>query len=89
VTGSESALEQIGYQMWASKFLNWWEAWNDWKRTGYPNLVEFTENTGNVTLGKIPVRLPYPSTEVASNPNFDQADKHNYTTPVWWDGGPE
>lgn len=89
VTGSESALEQIGYQMWASKFLNWWEAWGDWRRTGYPQLVEFTENTGNVTLGKIPVRLPYPSTEVAANPNFDQSDKHNYTTPVWWDGGPE
>jgi len=89
VTGSESALEQIGYQMWASKFMNWWEAWCDWRRSGYPQLVEFTENTGNVTLGKIPVRLPYPSTEVAANPNFDQASKHNYTTPVWWDGGPE
>lgn len=89
VTGSESALEQIGYQMWASKFFNWWEAWTDWRRTGYPQLVEFTENTGNVTLGKIPVRLPYPSTEVAANPNFTHADKHNYTTPVWWDGGPE
>lgn len=89
VTGAESALEQIGYQLWASKFLNWWEAWADWRRTGYPTLAEFTENTSNVTNGKIPVRLPYPTTEVASNPNFNQADKNNYTTPLWWDGGPE
>jgi hypothetical protein len=89
VTGTESALEQIGYQMWASKFMNWWEAWNDWKRTGYPELVEFTENTGNVTNGRIPVRLPYPSTEIATNPNFNQASHHNYTSPVWWDGGQE
>lgn len=89
VTGSESALEQIGYQLWASKFMNWWEAWTDWRRTGYPQLVEFTENTSNVTNYKIPVRLPYPSTEVAANPNFNQAEKNNYTTPVWWDGGPE
>ena len=89
VTGTASNLEQIGWQMWASKFMNWWEAWSDWRRTGYPNLTEFTEDTGNVTLGKIPVRLPYPSTEVASNPNFTHGDKHNYTTPVWWDGGSE
>ena len=87
VTGTESKLEQIGYQMWASKFFNWWEAWSDWRRTGYPELVEFTESTANVTNGKIPVRLPYPSTEVASNPNFNQADDNNYTSPVWWDGG--
>ena len=89
VSGTESALEQIGYQMWASKFFNWWEAWSDWRRTGYPELVEFTESTSNVTNGKIPVRLPYPSTEVASNPNFDQAEDNNYTSPVWWDGGTE
>jgi Starch-binding associating with outer membrane len=89
VKGTESKLEQIGWQMWASKYLNWWEAWSDWRRTGFPILTEFTEDTGNVTLGKIPVRLPYPSTEVAANPNFTHGDKNNYTTPVWWDGGPE
>lgn len=85
VTGDESELEQIGYQLWASKFMNWWEAWADWRRTGYPNLVEFTENTANVTNGKIPVRLPYPSTEVAANPNFNQQANNNYTSRLWWD----
>ena len=83
------ALEMIGEQMWVSKFFNWWEAWSDWKRTGYPQLVAFTSDEGNVTGGTIPVRLQYPATEVASNPNFDQASNNNYTSPVWWDGGQE
>lgn len=89
VTGTESALEQIGYQMWVSKFLNWYEAWTDWRRTGYPTLVEYTDDPNNVTGGKIPVRLQYPTTEVSTNPNFNQESKNNYTSPVWWDGGSE
>ncbi|HEY4654136.1 MAG TPA: SusD/RagB family nutrient-binding outer membrane lipoprotein [Cyclobacteriaceae bacterium] len=89
VTGGESALEQIGYQMWASKFFNWWEAWCDWRRTGFPTLVEYTDDINNVTGGKIPVRLKYPTTETVANPNFNQESKNNYTSPVWWDGGPE
>ncbi|MEK6477822.1 SusD/RagB family nutrient-binding outer membrane lipoprotein [Catalinimonas sp. 4WD22] len=83
------ALEMIGEQMWVSKFFNWWEAWSDWRRTGYPQLVPFTSDEGNVTGGTIPVRLQYPATEVASNPNFNQANDNNYTSPVWWDGGSE
>ena len=85
VSGTESPLEQIGWQLWASKFFNWWEAWSDWRRTGYPELVEFSDNPANVTNGKIPVRLPYPSTEVATNPNFNQHENNNYTTKLWWD----
>jgi hypothetical protein len=87
VTGSESALEQIGYQLWASKFMNWWEAWCDWRRTGYPSLVEFTSNTQNVSGGAIFRRLRYPDGEVAVNPNFNQASDNNYTSRVWWDVG--
>ncbi len=83
------ALEMIGEQMWVSKFFNWWEAWSDWRRTGYPQLVAFTSDETNVTGGTIPVRLQYPATEVAANPNFNQANNNNYTSPVWWDGGTE
>jgi hypothetical protein len=85
VTGSESNLEQIGWQMWASKYLNWWEAWTDWRRTGYPPLVEYSSNTQNETGGKIYTRLQYPDGEVAVNPNFNQASDNNYTSKVWWD----
>jgi len=85
VTGTESALEQIGYQMWASKCFNWWEAWSDWRRTGYPPLVEYSSNTNNETGGKIFTRLQYPDGEVAVNPNFNQSSDNNYTSKVWWD----
>ena len=83
------ALEMIGEQMWISKFFNWWEAWSDWRRTDFPTLVPFTSDDSPVTGGIIPLRLPYPTTEVAANPNFDQASKNNYTSPLWWDGGSE
>ena len=85
VTGTETDLEQIGYQMWASKFLNWWEAWSDWRRKGIPALVEYTSNTQNVSGGKIFTRLMYPDGEVGVNPNFNQASDNNYTSKVWWD----
>jgi hypothetical protein len=84
------ALEMIGEQMWVSKFFNWWEAWSDWRRTGYPELVAFTSDEGNVTGGTIPVRLRYPDAEVAGNANFAKgASPNNYTSPLWWDGGQE
>ncbi|MEJ7681062.1 MAG: SusD/RagB family nutrient-binding outer membrane lipoprotein [Segetibacter sp.] len=36
---AKPALEMIGDQMWVNHFLNWWEAWSHWRRTGYPVLV--------------------------------------------------
>jgi hypothetical protein len=83
-------LEMIGEQLWVNKFLNWWEAWADWRRTGYPNLTP-TNFPGNETGGQIPVRLKYPNAEVSGNPNFSSGATlpNNFLTPVWWDGGPE
>nr|WKN34207.1 SusD/RagB family nutrient-binding outer membrane lipoprotein [Tunicatimonas sp. TK19036] len=83
------ALEMIGEQMWVSKFFNWWEAWSDWRRTDFPTLIPFTSDDSPITGGIIPLRLPYPTIEVAANPNFNQASKNNYTSPLWWDGGQE
>src|SRR5688572_652805 len=37
--GGDAGLAQIGHEMWVSKFLNWWEAWSDWRRTGLPDLT--------------------------------------------------
>jgi hypothetical protein len=83
------ALEMIGDQYWVNHFLNWWEAWSNWRRTGYPTLVP-TNYPGNVTGGKIPQKLKYPSSEVGGNPNFTEgASANDYTTKVWWAGGPE
>ncbi|HNR43311.1 MAG TPA: SusD/RagB family nutrient-binding outer membrane lipoprotein [Bacteroidales bacterium] len=83
-----NALEQIGTQLWISKFLMWWDSWSDWRRTGYPVLVE-VNYPGNATGGKIPRKFLYPPAEAAGNPNFaDGATKPDkMTTRVWWDGG--
>jgi hypothetical protein len=87
---AKPALPMIYEQLWVSKFFNWWEAWSDWRRTGYPELTP-VDYQGNITNGTIPVRLRYPSNEAAGNPNFSSGATlpDNYTTPVWWDGGAE
>jgi len=89
VTGSESNLEQIGWQFWAAQYLYWYEAWTNWIRSAYPPLVQYTSDQGNVTGGIIPRRLQYPDTEIAINTNFNQASDNNYTSKVWWDVNPD
>jgi len=80
-----TALEQIGLQMWLNHYLNWWEAWSEWRRTGFPVLTP-VNFPGNSTGGTIPVRLKYPGAEVGGNPNFAEgASPNDYTTRVWWD----
>lgn len=54
------------------------ETFSDWRRTGIPNL---TPNTGE----QIPVRLPYPQTEIFSNDNTPDPANVNQFTNVWWD----
>jgi hypothetical protein len=87
--GGTDGLKQIGTQYWVNHFLNWWEAWSNWRRTGYPELTP-TNYSGNVTNGTIPQRLMYPDAEAGGNPNFGAgASPNNYTTKLWWAGGPE
>ncbi|WP_341227957.1 SusD/RagB family nutrient-binding outer membrane lipoprotein [uncultured Arcticibacterium sp.] len=84
-----NGLESIGEQMWVSKFFNWWDAWADWRRTGYPQLTPVSY-PGNVTGGTIPRKLKIPNSELAINPDQFQAGgtlPNDYTTRVWWDGG--
>lgn len=87
--GGTAGLEQIGTQMWASKFFNWWDAWSDWRRTGFPKLTPVNYQ-GNLTGGTIPRKLRVPAGELASNQaNFQAGGSlpNEYTTKVWWDGG--
>jgi Starch-binding associating with outer membrane len=86
----DDRLEMIGKQLWASHFMNWYEAWSEWRRTGHPVLIP-VNYPGNNTNGQIPTKLRYPANEVSGNPNY----KTDATTPdlltgkVWWGGGPE
>jgi hypothetical protein len=80
---------QINTQYWAACVLDWYEAWANWRRSGYPQLTP-VNYTGNATGGKIPRRMLYPSSELASNPTHYQEaitrqGTNALTTPVWWD----
>ena len=80
-------LKAIGTQMWVSKFMNWWEAWADWRRTQYPALTP-TNYPGNVTGGQIPRKLRYPNQEIAVNAaNYEAGATlpNEPVTKVWWD----
>jgi hypothetical protein len=83
-------LQMIGQQKWASLFMDWFEAWTDWRRSGYPHLTPVVY-PGNDTNGTIPTKLRYPTSEVSGNPNYltgaTVPDKINGV--VWWAGGPE
>lgn len=84
------ALEMIGEQLWASHFMNWYEAWSEYRRTGYPALVPINF-PGNDTHGHIPGKLRIPSSEVSGNPNYTTTATmpDELETKVWWAGGAE
>lgn len=79
--------EMIGTQLWISKFMNWWEAWSDWRRSEYPTLTP-TNYPGNLTDGQIPRRLRMPTTELTRNTenyNAGTTQPDTQVGKVWWD----
>ena len=56
------------------------EAWTEWRRTGYPDFLEKNVQTGEVSKA---LRFLYPSGEVNTNVQFPGTVP--LTTPVWWD----
>lgn len=82
-------LEQINTQYWIVTFLNEYEAFANWRRTGFPELTP-VNYPGNVTNGTIPRRLTYPQGEELTNTeNYEAAIASQgpdvLTTRVWWD----
>lgn len=87
-----NGLDMINTQYWIASFGDEYEAFANWRRSGYPLLNPVNENyPGNVTNGTIPRRLTYPVTEAATNAtnynaavaDLDNGDK--LTSRVWWD----
>jgi hypothetical protein len=70
--------------------FDFYEGWNNWKRTGFPVLVPVVY-PGNVTNGTVPRRFPYPLSEANTNPtNYAAAHNavpggDNLAGRVWWD----
>ena len=83
---TSKALALIGTQRWIAMFYNDWQAWHEWKRTGFPVL---TPSKVNFNGDRIPVRFLYPS-------SVQTTDRDNYTkavetqgpddinTKMWW-----
>lgn len=84
-----NALEQINTQYWVATFLNGFEAWANYRRTGYPDF-EPINYPGNPTGGTVPRRIMYPtSDQVLNKQHYDEAVARQgpdlMTTRIWWD----
>lgn len=87
ITFDESrALEQIGNQRWVHLYMFGYEAWAEWRRTGFPN--DLISPNG----AEVPNRLSYPDNEAFNNQvNYDEAVQRQFNGQesiygkVWWD----
>jgi hypothetical protein len=59
------------------------EAWTEWRRTGYPDFLIVSHASTLTDATAMPARFLYPSTEGTRNPNFPGAKV--ITDKVWWD----
>nr|WKN39028.1 SusD/RagB family nutrient-binding outer membrane lipoprotein [Tunicatimonas sp. TK19036] len=92
LTGTtEEQMETIHTQFYLAHFmwLDFFEAWSNWRRTGYPELTP-VNYPGNDTGGVIPRRLRYPQSEAALNTENYQGAIQNQgpdllLTRIWWD----
>ncbi|WP_324676613.1 SusD/RagB family nutrient-binding outer membrane lipoprotein [Hymenobacter sp. GOD-10R] len=77
-------LNQIITQKWIAWTGNGYEAYNDFRRTGYPRLA-LTTNPSSESPTSIPVRLYYPNVEISSNVSNIPTPQPLTNVPVWWD----
>jgi hypothetical protein len=90
-TPGAAGIEQINTQYWVATFMDEYEAWANWRRSGYPELTPSGNYPGNVTGGTIPRRFTYPTNEAAVNAaNYSEAVSRmaggdKMTSRVWWD----
>jgi Starch-binding associating with outer membrane len=82
------AIELIATQKWVTLFYQGYEAWAEWRRTGFPVLKPASKPLN--TSGLIPRRMAYPTSEATLNKvNYDAVVKRQgadlQETRVWWD----
>ncbi|WBL21875.1 SusD/RagB family nutrient-binding outer membrane lipoprotein [Zunongwangia sp. HRR-M8] len=81
------AMQQIAYEKWKALYMQGWESWFEWRRTGYPQLTPAAQP---LTGTDIPVRQGYDLDWSSSNTvNYDAAideqGPDDLSTYVWWD----
>ena len=90
---SASGIQQINEQYWVTVFMDEYEAFANWRRTGFPTLIaiNYPSMAVNKTGGTIPRRFTYPKTEVSiNNTNYSAASAllsggDKLTSRMWWD----
>lgn len=83
---SDNAIEKISNQRWVHLYMFGYEAWSEWRRTGFPN--DLVEPNG----AAVPNRLSYPDNEAFNNEaNYEEAVQRQFGGDdsiygnVWWD----
>lgn len=85
-----SGLNMINTQYWIATFFNEYEAWSNYRRTGFP-LLKGVTYTGSQSPAAVPRRMEYSTVDKQVNPdNYNKAvaglsggDK--ITSRMWWD----
>lgn len=95
----DNSIEQIITQKWISLFLNGWESFAEYRRTGYPQLMKWDLELDGIKIKRadwievareyVPGRLPYPDDEEDLNKtNYEAAVNaqggDDYYQQVWW-----
>lgn len=81
-----NAIEQISTQRYIHLFMHGYQAWAEWRRTGYPN--NLVQPNGNA----VPLRQSYTSDEALNNTeNYEEAIQRQFGGEnsiygrLWWD----
>lgn len=69
----------IMQKYYAMAGLQGFEAWTEWRRTGYPDFLVVSAAAGGRS---VPLRFLYPQSEVTGNQNYPGTVPES--TPVWW-----
>ncbi|NVO85083.1 SusD/RagB family nutrient-binding outer membrane lipoprotein [Hymenobacter terrestris] len=77
-------LNQIMTQKWISWVGNGYEAYNDYRRTGFPRLA-LAQNAEGDDPNVLPKRFVYPASELSGNVVNAPNPAPGTTVPVWWD----
>jgi hypothetical protein len=88
-----TGLQQINEQYWVAIFMDEYEGFANWRRSGFPVLtpVNYPSPLINQTGGVIPRRFTYPQSEVSINgANYNDAvsrlsNGNTMLSRVWWD----
>jgi hypothetical protein len=81
------AIQQIATQRWVHLFLDGWEGWAEWRRTGFPLLMA---GPNSANPAGIPRRQIYPASDKTVNADnyakvLVQQGPDNLNTRMWWD----